>query len=125
MPAGRTLALVGGPGEATLHHEICTALGDAAARVAPALGWHLAETAALLATSSFYVGNDTGVMNMAAAVGTRAYALFGATPALHHSAQIVPIVSPPGGLADGVARVTLEAVLAAIAQDRGTLGPTS
>ena len=59
----------------------------------PALGWHLAETAALLAEASFYVGNDTGVMNMAAAVGTRAYALFGTTPALHHSPHIVPIVS--------------------------------
>jgi heptosyltransferase-2 len=118
-----SLALVGGSGEATLQREICAALGDDAARVVPALDWHLAETAALLAEASFYVGNDTGVMNMAAAVGTRTYALFGTTPALHHSAQIVPIVSPPGGPIDGVARVSLEAVLAAVVDDRGLLGP--
>lgn len=117
------LALVGGPGEEILRQEICAALGNDAARALPALGWHLAETAALLAEASFYVGNDTGVMNMAAAVGTRAYALFGTTPALHHSPQIVPIVSPAGGPIDGVARVTVEAVLAAIERDRGSLGP--
>lgn len=117
------LALVGGPGEETLRREICAALANDAARVVPALGWHLAETAALLAAASFYVGNDTGVMNMAAAVGTRAYALFGTTPALHHSSQIVPILSPPGGPVDGVARLTLEAVLGVIERDRGSLGP--
>jgi hypothetical protein len=62
-------------------------------------------------------------MNMAAAVGTRAYALFGTTPALHHSSHIVPIVSPPGGPVDGVARLSLDAVLAIIEHDRGALGP--
>ena len=118
-----SLVLVGGPGEAPLQQAICAALGDDAARVVPALGWHLGETAALLAAASFYVGNDTGVMNMAAAVGTRAYALFGTTPALHHSAQIVAILAPPGGPVDGVARVSLESVLAVIERDRGGLGP--
>jgi heptosyltransferase II len=118
-----SLALVGGPGEATLHQQIRTALGDAAAHIVPVLGWHLSETAALLAEASFYVGNDTGVMNLAAAVGTRAYAMFGTTPALYHSKQIVPIVSPPGGPVDGVARVSLEATLAVIERDRGSLGP--
>jgi heptosyltransferase II len=119
-----SLALVGGTGEATLQQEICAALGDDSPRIVPALGWHLSETAALLAEASFYVGNDTGVMNLAAAVGTRAYALFGTTPALYHSTQIVPIVSPPGGPVDGVARVSLEAALAAIERDRGLLGPS-
>jgi heptosyltransferase-2 len=118
-----SLALVGGRSEENLRREICAALADDAAHIVPALGWHLAETAALLAEASFYIGNDTGVMNMAAAVGTRAYALFGTTPALHHSPQIVPILSPPGGPVDGVARLTLEAVLTAIERDRGSLGP--
>ena len=117
-----SLALVGGPGEERLSKQISAELGDDAARVVPALGWHLAETAALLADSSFYVGNDTGVMNMAVAVGTRAYALFGTTPVLHHSSQIVPIVSPPGGPIDGVARVMLKDVIRAIEHDRGSLG---
>ena len=83
----------------------------------------MAEIAALLNGAAFYVGNDTGVMNMAVAVGTRAYALFGATPPLDYSAQIVPVLSPSGGPLDGVARLSLDAVLAVIERDRGLLGP--
>ena len=72
--------------------------------------------AARFAESLFYVGNDTGVMNMAAAVGIPAYCLFGATPPFFHSSRIVP-VTPPGGVdrAEGMARITPDAVLRAIA----------
>lgn len=118
-----TLVLIGGCGEEILCRDICDRLGHDAAHLIPALGWHLAETAALLAAASFYVGNDTGIMNMAAAVGTRAYALFGMTPPLRNSTKIVPILSPPGGPVDGVARVSVEAVLQAISDDRGSLAP--
>jgi heptosyltransferase-2 len=120
-----SLVLAGGPREEPLRHEIETRLGNDASRLVPALGWHLGETAALLAEARFYVGNDTGVMNMAAAVGTCAYALFGTTPALHHSAHIVPILSPPGGPTDGTARITVTEVLKVIARDRGSLAPES
>jgi heptosyltransferase II len=118
-----TLVLVGGKGEDTMRRQICTLLGDNVAHVVPALGWHMAEIAALLNGAAFYVGNDTGMMNMAVAVGTRAYALFGATPPLNYNAQIVPILSPSGGPLDGVARLSLDAVLAVIEHDRGLLGP--
>ena len=118
-----SLALIGGPAEAPLCQEIAAALGGDAGHLVPALGWHLGETAALLSEAALYVGNDTGAMNMAAAVGTCAYALFGITPALSHSARIVPILLPPGGPADGATRITLDAVLRVIARDRGGLGP--
>jgi len=117
------LVLVGGAPEEPLYQDIAARLGEQAARLVPALGWHLGETAALLAESCFYVGNDTGVMNLAAAVGTRAYALFGTTPPLHHSSHIVPILSEWQGSIDGAARITLDSVLAAIERDRGMLGP--
>lgn len=119
------IVLLGGPAEAAMAQEIAAASGDAAGRVVPALGWHLGETAALLADAAFYAGNDTGAMNMAAAVGTRAYAFFGTTPPFFHSPLIVPVVSPPGGPHDGTARITVEAVLALIAQDRGALSPSA
>jgi heptosyltransferase-2 len=108
--------LVGGAAEAGLAAEIVRRAGASAP--ATAIGWPLQEVAALLAQSAFYVGNDTGTANMAAAVGTRAYCLFGATPPLDHSRRIVPIV-PPGGAdpAHGMARITPEAVLAAIVAD--------
>jgi Glycosyltransferase family 9 (heptosyltransferase) len=83
----------------------------------------MAEIAALLSGAALYGGNDTGMMNMAVAVGTRAYALFGATPPLNYSAQIVPVLSPSGGPLDGVARLSLDAVVAVIEHDRGLLGP--
>ncbi len=120
----RSIALVGGRNEAPLARDIAAALGEDADRLFPALDWHLGETAALLAEAAFYAGNDTGVMNMAAAVGTRAYAMFGSTPVLHHSASIVPIVTPPGP-ADGATRITLEQVVNALLWDRGSLGPES
>lgn len=119
-----SLVLIGGPGEAALAQAIAAAAGDSRDRLTTALGWHLTETAALLADAAFYVGNDTGVMNMAAAVGTRAYALFGTTPPLSHSAHIVPILAPPNGGHDGVARVALDDVLAVIARDRGAVAPS-
>ena len=93
------------------------------------------QVAAVLRQAAFYVGNNTGVMNLAAAVGTRTYALFGTTPPFHHASQIVPILSPPGGAPkaasrgapgsadDGMARVTTAMVLDAIRADRGSLSP--
>jgi heptosyltransferase II len=118
-----SVALLGGSEDAELLHEIQVRLGADAARLMPALGWPLTETAALLAEAAFYVGNNTGVMNMAAAVGIPTYALFGTTPPFHHSRRIVPIVSPSGGPIDGMERVTVAAVLDVIRVSRGTLEP--
>jgi len=114
------IALVGGPQDAAMAAAIQAELGE---RAYSMLGWPLVEVAALLAEAAFYVGNNTGVMNMAAAVGRRTYALFGSTSPFHHASQIVPITAPDTGVHDGMARVTLDAVLAAIRADRGGLAP--
>jgi len=120
------LILVGGTAEAELADDIVARLGSDAQPVVRALGWDLSELAALFAAAAFYVGNDTGVMNLAAAAGIRSYSLFGATPPFHHSRRIVPII-PPGGvdMANGMRRITVEAVLAAIAAERAHAGPGS
>jgi heptosyltransferase-2 len=118
-----SVALVGGKQDAELVSAIQAAVGPLAGRAWPALGWHLMETSALLAEAAFYVGNNTGVMNIAAAVGTRSYALFGTTPPFHHSQRIVAIVSPPDGPDDGMARVTVEAAVGAIVRDRDGIAP--
>jgi heptosyltransferase-2 len=120
------LVLVGGAAEAELAEAIRELLGAQADRVKPALGWHLGDLAALLNQAAFYVGNDTGAMNLAAAVGIRSYGLFGAVPPFHHSQCIVPIL-PADGLTDiaiGMARITTSAVLDAIRADRGSVGPS-
>lgn len=119
-----TLALVGGPAERGIADAIRERLGADAGRVVPVLGWHLRDVAAVLREAAFYVGNDTAALNVAAAVGTRAYGLFGGTPVLRHSPSIVAVVPPGGPDRDaGMGRITVESVLGVIAGDRGAVGP--
>ena len=110
------VVLVGGTAEQGMADAITARLGARGAQVRLALGWRLRELAALLAGAEFYVGNDTAALNMAAAVGTRSYGLFGATVPLRHSPLIVPVL-PPGGLdrVHGMGGITSAAVLQAIA----------
>ena len=112
------VVLIGGPAEADLAREIQTLSRHGGDRIVTAIGWDLAEIAALCAASAFYVCNDTGVMNIAAAVGLRSYGLFGGTPPFHHSRRIVAITPPDGSVASGdptgMARITPETVLRAI-----------
>ena len=111
------LILVGGRTEAALAADIQALAPDVP--LVPAIGWNLAEIAALFGLSDYFVGNDTGAMNVAAAVGLRTYGLFGAVPPFRHSSRIVPL-TPPGGVSktDGMARLTVERVLAGIAADQ-------
>lgn len=117
------LVLLGGPGDAAAADAIRAGTGRRADRVIAALGWPMDEIAGLLAEADFYVGNDTGVMNMAAAAGITAYAIFGRTPPVTHASRIVPIVTPDIGHYDGVMRVTPRQVLETIRADRGHLAP--
>ena len=113
------IILVGGQAEAALAGEI---QASAKTVLVTAIGWNLSDIAALFSLSEFYVGNDTGVMNIAAAAGIRTYGLFGAVPPFHHSSRIVPII-PPGGVSkiDGMARLSLEQVLTAIETDQASI----
>ncbi len=117
--------LLGGAPQAKLAETIVQRLAGGGASVEISVDWPLSEVGALLAKSAFYVGNDTGFLNMAAATGIRAYGLFGATEPFRHSTQIVPIIPPDGVVSrsDGMARITAEAVLAAILADRQSIGP--
>lgn len=106
------VVLVGGPAEQGMA-DIIQAIEP---RVHQAMGWHLRDTAALLAGAALYVGNDTAALNIAAAVGTRSYGLFGATAALRHSPLIVPVVPPLGpDRVHGMASITPASVIQAIA----------
>jgi heptosyltransferase-2 len=117
------LILVGGSDDNQAALTILKSLDNLAPRVLLALGWDLGEVMSLLAGAVFYVGNNTGVMNIAAAVGTRTYALFGSTQPFDHASQIIPVTAPNTGMHDGMARLTLSIVLDAIRADRGRLTP--
>lgn len=114
------LVLAGGRAEQALAVEIAARARVEGADATSAIGWKLGEIAALCAEAAFYVGNDTGVMNLAAAVGTRTFGLFGAVPPFTHASRIVAVL-PDGGppaKTDGMARITPEAVLAALSSGR-------
>ena len=118
--------LVGGSAEAGIAGDVATRLGPLASRARAVLGLNLRTLAALLEGQAFYAGNDTAALNIAAAVGLRAYGLFGATPVLRHSGSILPVVPPGGhGAADGMGRLGVGLVLDTIAADRGGLGPAT
>lgn len=117
------VVLVGGVGDMAAANMLMQAVGERAGRVRMALGWNLGDVTGLLSRAAFYVGNNTGVMNIAAATGIRTYALFGTTAPFHHASQIVAITAPDIGVHDGMQRVGLDAVLNAIVADRGALFP--
>ncbi len=60
----------------------------------------LVEAIALLHHADLFVGTDLGPMNLAAAVGTPSFAMFGVNPVLSYSKFIHPL-TPPGGPAPG------------------------
>jgi heptosyltransferase-2 len=117
------VVLIGGPGDRDISAQIVGMMGEYAARTIPVLGLRLQPSAALMSLAAFYVGNNTGMMNLSAAVGVRTYGLFGTYPPFFHANEIVPIVSPPGGPDDGMTRMTTEAALEAIRADRGSIAP--
>lgn len=75
--AGRAVVVVGGSAERELGAAIVQETGPPAANACGALG--LQGSAALIARAKVLVSGDTGLMHIAAAVGTPVVALFGPT----------------------------------------------
>jgi len=100
---GARAAIFAGPGakEATLAAPLRAALPDAID-----LGGRLTipEAAACLARCAFYVGNDSGLMHLAAAAGTPTLGLFGPTPWREYSpaGRRTAIVVSATGQMDGI-----------------------
>lgn len=107
-----SIFLIGGAGD-----------GDAGARiraavhrpgVIPVFDLPIAASAALIARAARLVGNDSGLMNLAVAVGTPAIGLFGATLPLWHDPNLHALTPPPGSSHAGMAAISVDAVLAAL-----------
>jgi heptosyltransferase-2 len=110
------MILVGGGGEAAMADEIRMLAGLPG--LPATVDWSIKEIAALLSMSACYIGNDTGFMNMAAAVGIRTFSLSGSLEPIRHTSRIVGII-PPGGIVrtGGMDRITVEQVLSVIDSD--------
>jgi heptosyltransferase II len=104
-----TVFIVGGPESSPRAERLVTQ--GSGARTVNACGLKLDETVALLHHADLFVGTDSGPMNIAAAVGTPAFALFGVNPVLTYSKFIHPIVPEGGPAPDGMARITPADVL--------------
>lgn len=108
--SGAGIVLLGGPAEATLAEDIRSRLPASARHHVRALTrLSIQESAATLQCADVCIGNDTGMVNMAAAVGRRTYVLLGARKLLDHDALIV------GLQATSLEALTVHDALAAMA----------
>ena len=100
-----SLFLLGGRQEASMAEQISQAVQS----VNNAVALPIEETSALISDCRYLVGNDTGVLNISAAVGTDVLGLFGSTPPLTYSPYIHRIT--PKNLTQGMAGITVDQVI--------------
>lgn len=121
---GFTPFLIGGDGERELGSEIVAAALRQGVVVQDALGLSVTDTMALLASCRAYVGNDTGFLNVAAALDIPAFGLFGASPPLSHSNALHCLLPEDGSVpAYGTPymdKISVPGVMAALASVLGT-----
>jgi heptosyltransferase-2 len=85
--------VLGGPAETQVAERILAGVGHSPGAVAICRASVL-QSAAALESCELCIGNDTGALNLAAAVGVRCLGLFGATRALRHDPNIDAIEAP-------------------------------
>ena len=74
---GGTVVIVGGPGEESIGENIVSEIGDI--NLLNLIGEPILPTAAIFSYSRLYIGNDSGLMHLSAAMGTPTLGLFGPT----------------------------------------------
>lgn len=98
---------LGGPAEEALVESIRSRVSrEAAHGFRGVISRSVLESAAMLRECAFLVGNDTGMLNVAAASGIRALGLFGATTPLRHDPAL------EGVQGDGMSAISVEQVMA-------------
>mgnify|MGYP003700579111 CR=1 FL=1 len=108
-----TVFAVGGPAETAMVDTVRSAVGGS---VIPAVGLPLAEAAALARSCDAMVGNDTGLLNLAAATGVATVGLFGGSPPLTQYPNLTAL-EPAGGAVyriDRMAEIGIDTVAEAV-----------
>ena len=106
--------LIGGPDEAEIGSSIEAHVEAQGGAVENAIGLPIEDSVALTAACRAFVGNDTGLLNVAAAVSVDAIGLFGGSPPLTYSARIRSILPEQPGA--GMAGIPVDWVFAAVRQ---------
>lgn len=110
---GGTVFAIGGPAERDAVEAVRAAGGPA---VVAAIGLPLVDAAALARACDAVAGNDTGLLNLAAATGVPAVGLFGGSPPLTQYPNLTAL-EPPGGAryrVDRMAEIPVDAVARSI-----------
>lgn len=113
---GHGVLLLAGPGEAALAQAILARLDPALReRVAAMTDGTVSDSVAALSLASSCIGNDTGVANIAAAVGTPSFVVLGPRPPLEHDPEKLQMLQAASlsdiSAADVEARVLAELAL--------------
>jgi ADP-heptose:LPS heptosyltransferase len=113
---GARAVILGGPGarERAMAAPVLVALGDRAVDLVGGLA--LPEVAAVLARCALFVGNDSGLMHLAAATGTPTLGLFGPSRVEEYAPagrRTAVAVAPDSPALDSMPGLTVEAALQA------------
>ena len=112
-----TVFIIGGTSEKSMGEAIYKNLQQQDIHQKKILGFPLDQVTALLAACNAYIGNDTGMLNIAAAVNTHAWGLFGASPPLHHTQYIHCII--PNDAQGGMSAIFPEEVAIQLKNNKG------
>jgi len=107
-----SIFLAGGSAEQGMADHITNKTAEASTKVHQAIELPIDHIAALIAKSRLFVGNDTGLLNMAASLSVPSIGLFGRSPPLNHS-QHIHCLQPPQS-EHGMAGITVAHVLTRI-----------
>ena len=118
--SGAGVVLLGGPAEQSLAHEIVASVPDPLrAAVLPMCQASVLVSAAALRNCDACIGNDTGVLNMAAACGLPSLGLFGASPPLKHDPLLRAVIGA------SMEQITLQEVLSSVNDPAFLTGQTA
>lgn len=118
---GLPVLIGGGPQEAALAARISDQVEAVGGHIFNGVNLTVAETAAVIANSQLYIGNDTGFLNMAAALGVDALGLFGSSPPLSYSPFIHVILPDDGRGGDYASRNMAGISVAAVLRHAASL----
>jgi len=93
---GLPILIGGGPREVLLAAQIEAQVRAAGGCIFNGVDLTVAETITLVSYARLYIGNDTGFLNVAAALGINALGLFGSSPPLSYS-PFIHVISPEDG----------------------------
>lgn len=92
---GKTVFLCGSSSEQERAQAILGHLKTPKTSIVPITDFSLDEVMTLLSLASLFIGNDSGLMNIAATLGIPTVGLFGATPQLSYVPNLFGVMPPP------------------------------